>query len=479
MTLDAAVVGSGPNGLVAAIELARAGFEVTVFEAADRIGGGTRSDDHLEAGVVHDICSAVHPLGAGSPHLRTLGLERHGLRWRWADVELAHPLDGGRAGVLHRSIDDTADALGADGEAWRRAFGHLTRSFDALAHSVMRPIVSARHGIPRHPAVLGRFGLQALQSASLFARRWDGDQARALYGGIAAHAIQPLHLPTTAAVGSILTTAGHAIGWPVAEGGSQRIADAMAALLVEHGGTIETGVRVADLRELPPHRVAVLDVAPQSAIAIAGDRVPARAARALRRWRHGPAAFKVDLIVQGGVPWAAEACTRAGTVHCGGTFEEIAAAEADLHRGRMPDRPFVLVAQQHVADPSRSIGDHHPIWAYAHVPHRHSGDAAATTDAVLDQIERFAPGFRDRILGHEVRRPDELEEYNANYVGGDIATGANSPWQTVVRPRLAIDPYRLGADVVLCSAATPPGAGVHGMCGLHAARSAARLLRGR
>jgi phytoene dehydrogenase-like protein len=477
--LDAVVVGSGPNGLVAAIELARAGHDVTVFEAADRIGGGTRSDDHLESGVIHDICSAVHPLGVGSPHLATLDLARHGLRWRWADVELAHPLDGGRAGVLHRSIARTAQELGDDGAAWRRAFGHLVDSFDAVAESVMRPIVSVHHGLPHHPVVLGRFGIQALQSASLFARRWDGDEARGLYGGIAAHAIQPLHRPTTAAVGSVLTSAGHAVGWPVAEGGSQRIADALAGLLVELGGTIETGVNVTGLDQLPPHRVAVLDVSPSAAVSIAGDRLDGRVARSLRRWRHGPAAFKVDLVVDGGVPWTNDACRRAGTVHCGGTFEEIAAGEAELHRGRMPERPFVLVAQQHLADPTRSNGDHHPVWAYAHVPHGYDGDVGATTDALFSQIERFAPGFRDRILAHDARGPSTLETYNPNYVGGDIATGANSPWQTIVRPRLAPDPYRLADDVVLCSAATPPGAGVHGMCGVHAARSARRLLRDR
>lgn len=466
---DAVVVGSGPNGLAAAAVLARAGLEVTVYEAADEIGGGTRSHDRLETGVLHDICSAVHPLGVGSPIFRDLDLEGHGLTWRWADIELAHPLDDRRAAVLQRSIDATADGLGDDGDAWRSAFGPLAASFDQIAADVLRPVV----GLPQHPVLLARFGIQALQSAELFARRWTSDEARALYAGIAAHAIEPLNRPLTAGVGAVLGTAGHAYGWPVAEGGSRSIADALASVIRSYGGTIHTGVRVDSLDDLPPASVALLDVAPHAATEIAGGRVGALARRALRRWRYGPAAFKIDLVVEDGIPWAAPACRRAGTVHCGGTLEEIARGEAALHRGWMPESPFVLVAQQYLADPSRSSGNHHPIWAYAHVPHRYTVDA---TERILAQIERFAPGFRDRIVAIDTSGPLQLEAYNANYVGGDIATGANTPRQTVVRPRFALDPYRIGSDVFLCSAATPPGAGVHGMCGLHAANSALRSL---
>lgn len=466
---DAVVVGSGPNGLAAAAVLARAGLGVAVYEAADEIGGGTRSHERLETGVLHDICSAVHPLGAGSPIFRDLGLEQHGLTWRWADIELAHPLDDRRAAILQRSIDATADGLGDDGEAWRSAFGPLAESFDALATDVLRPVI----GVPRHPILLARFGAQALQSAELFARRWTSDEARALYAGIAAHAIEPLDRPLTAGVGAVLGTAGHAFGWPVAEGGSSAIAAALASVIAAHGGTVHTGVRVDSLDDLPPADIALLDVSPHAAIDIAGDRVGTFARRALNRWRYGPAAFKIDLIVEDGIPWAAPACRHAGTVHCGGTLEEIARGESALHQGWMPESPFVLVAQQYLADPNRSNGDRHPIWAYAHVPHRYTGDA---TEAVLAQIERFAPGFRDRIVAIDATAPLDLEAYNANYVGGDIATGANTPRQTVVRPRLAIDPYRLGDGVFLCSAATPPGAGVHGMCGFHAANSALRSL---
>jgi phytoene dehydrogenase-like protein len=467
---DAIVVGAGPNGLAAAVTIARQGFEVTVLEGAEAIGGGTRTQELIMPGVRHDVCSAVHPFGVASPFLRTLELEAHGLTWCWPEIDLAHPLDGGRAGVMVRSLDDTAAGLGHDGAAWRRMFAPVARRLDDLTADIFRPVLH----VPRHPTGLGRFGLRALQPATLLARRWRADEARALFGGVAAHVMQPLERPTSSAVGVMLIAAGHHVGWPVAEGGSHAITRAMASLLVELGGTIETGARVTSLGELPPSRVVLLDVAPAAAAAMAGDRMPARARRAYLSWRHGPAAYKVDLVVDGGVPWTNDACRRAGTVHCGGTLEEIAAAEREVHGGRMPARPFVLVAQQYLADPGRSKGDLHPIWAYGHVPNGYSGDA---TDAIVDQIERFAPGLRERIVGTAVRVPAELERDNPNYVGGDIATGANDPLQVAIRPRLARDPYATGIPgVFLCSAATPPGAGVHGMCGFNAARSALRVL---
>jgi phytoene dehydrogenase-like protein len=468
---DAVVVGAGPNGLAAAVAVARAGFSGTVLEAADEIGGGTRSAELLVPGVLHDVCSAVHPFGGASPFLRSLDLERHGLRWRWAEIDLAHPVDGGGAGVLHRSLDQTVAGLGEDGAAWRRAFEPMVRAYNDVAAEVFRPILH----VPKHPVAMGRFGLRALQPATTFARRWRADATRGLFAGIAAHSFQPLSRPTTTAAGVMFVGASHTTGWPVAEGGSRAITDALASLLRELGGTIETGVRVRSLADLPPHRVALLDVAPQAAAAIAGDRMPPRVQRAYRRWRYGPGSFKVDLVVDGGIPWSNEACRRAGTVHCGGTIEEIAAAEAGLHRGQVAERPFVLVGQQHLADPGRSKGDLHPVWAYAHVPARYTGDA---THAIIDQMERFAPGLRERIVASTTRNPAELEAYNPNYVGGDIACGANSPWQSVIRPRLAVDPYGTGIPgVYLCSAATPPGAGVHGMCGANAAASALRHLR--
>ena len=464
----AVVVGSGPNGLAAAVTLARAGVEVTVLEAADRIGGGTRSSELTLPGLLHDDCSAFHPTAAASPFLRSLELERYGLRWRWAPVELAHPLDGGRAALLTRSLPETAQRLGPDGRAWRRLFGPLVRGFDTLAGEILGPVVHA----PRHPVALARFGVNALLPATVLARRFSTVEARALFAGVAAHVMRPLRSPLTASIGLVLTAAAHAYGWPVAEGGSQSIANALAALLREHGGTIETG---APVTSLPKADIVMLDVAPAAAAGIIGDRLPARVARAYRRYRHGPGVVKLDLAVEGGIPWADERCRQAGTVHLGGDLHEIVETERAVAAGRPPERPFVLVGQQYVADPTRSSGDVHPVWTYAHVPAGYTGDA---TQAILAQIERFAPGVRARIRGRFVRTPADMTAYNANYVGGDIATGANDPWQIVMRPRLGFDPYRTGVDgVYLCSAATPPGAGAHGMCGFHAARSALRAHR--
>ncbi len=467
---DAIVVGAGPNGLAAAVALAQRGLKVTVLEAADEIGGGTRSSELTLPGLLHDHCSAVHPLGVGSPFLRTLGLERYGVQWAWPEVDLAHPLDGGRAGVLVRSLEATVHGLGADGPAWRRLFAPLAADFDALIEDVLRPVPH----LPAHPVALARFGLRALQPATTVARRWHTEEARALFGGAAAHLMYPLTGPASSAVGLMLIGAAHRFGWPVARGGSRTITDALAALLTKLGGTIETGVRVDSLAELAPARIVMLDTAPAAAARICGDRLPGRVRRAYLGWRHGPAAFKVDLAVQDGIPWTHEACRRAGTVHLGGTLEEVVRTEAQTAGGRMPERPFVLVGQQYLADPGRSRDDVHPVWAYAHVPHGHPGDA---TEAVLRQIERFAPGFRERIVGLAVRSTTELARYNANFIGGDIVAGANTARQVTLRPRLAADPYSTGIPgVYLCSAATPPGAGVHGMCGANAARSALRYL---
>ncbi|MFE2569241.1 phytoene desaturase family protein [Streptomyces mirabilis] len=467
---DAIVVGAGPNGLAAAVALAKRGLKVTVLEAADEIGGGTRSSELTLPGLLHDHCSAVHPLGVGSPFLRTLGLERYGLDWAWPEVDLAHPLDGGRAGVLVRSVERTVRGLGADGPAWQRLFAPLADDFDALTEDVLRPVPH----LPAHPVALARFGLRALQPATAVARRWRTEEARALFAGAAAHLMYPLTGPASSAVGLMLVGAAHRFGWPVARGGSRTITDALAALLAQLGGTIETGVRVDSLAELASARIVMLDTAPGAAARICGDRLPGRVRRAYRGWRHGPAAFKVDLAVRDGIPWTHEACRRAGTVHLGGTLEEVVRTEAQTAAGRMPERPFVLVGQQYLADPDRSRGDIHPIWAYAHVPQGHPGDA---TEAVLRQIERFAPGVRERIVGLSTRSSTELARYNANFVGGDIVAGANTARQVALRPRMSLDPYSTGIPgAYLCSAATPPGAGVHGMCGANAARSALRYL---
>jgi phytoene dehydrogenase-like protein len=467
---DATVVGSGPNGLACAVALAQAGVKVTVLEAAETIGGGTRSAELTVPGLVHDVCSAFHPTAVNSPFFRSLGLEAHGLEWRWPEIDLAHPFDDGSAATMVQSLEQTAAGLGADGPTWQRLFGPTVAHFDAINAEAMRPIAH----LPRHPIRLTRFGLPALAPATLLTRRWKTEQARALFGGVAAHTFSPLTRPLSASGGMLLIAAGHARGWPVAAGGSQAIADALASALRARGGRIETGVRVGSLAELGDPDVVAFDLAPQAVAEIAGDRLPSRVARAYRRFQHGPGAFKVDLAVEGGVPWTAEACRRAGTVHAVGSFAELVAAERDTNRGRMPARPLVLVGQQYLADPQRSAGDVHPIWAYAHVPSGYDGDGER---AVLDQIERFAPGLRERIVATSTRSPAEIEAQNPNYVGGDIATGANTPLQMVARPHLALDPYSAGAPgLFICSAATPPGGGVHGMGGFNAAQSALRHL---
>jgi phytoene dehydrogenase-like protein len=469
---EAIVVGAGPNGLACAATLARAGVGVTVLEAAEKIGGGASSSELTLPGLVHDDCSATHPLVVDSPALGGLGLERHGLDWAWPEVDLAHPFDDGGAATMVRSIEETAAGLGAAGRSWTRVFGFSSAGFDALSEDILQPFLH----LPRHPVRLARFGTKAAMPATLLARMLGSDEARALFGGVAAHSFSPQNGLFSSAVGMALISACHRYGWPVARGGSQAISDALAAAVLEHGGTIETGRRVGALADLPAADAVVFDLAPAAVADIAGNGISPRAARALRRFRRGPGAFKVDLAVEGGVPWTAEAPRRAGTVHAIGSYEEIVAAERDVNRGRMPERPFVLVGQQYLADPGRSAGDLHPVWSYCHVPHGYPGDV---TEAIVDQIERFAPGLRERIVGRHVRSPADLEAYNANYVGGDIITGATNGIQSFLRPRLALDPYSAGgAGLYICSAATPPGAGAHGMCGLNAARSVLRRLGG-
>jgi phytoene dehydrogenase-like protein len=467
---DAIVVGSGPNGLASAVELARNGVGVTVLEAAEEIGGGTRTSELTVPGLLHDECSATHPMAAASPFLRSLDLARHGLEWRWPEVDLAHPLDDGSAGVMTRSIEDTARGLGEDAAAWRRVFGSSSAHFEDLLEDMLAPVIH----FPRHPLRLARFGVVAAAPATVLARSWRTPQARALFGGVAAHSFSPLNRPMSSSVGCALIDACHAFGWPVAGGGSRSISDALAGVLKEKGGTIETGRRVTSLAELGGADVVVFDLAPGAVAEIAAERLPDRVARAYRRYRHGPGAFKLDLAVEGGVPWTNEACRRAGTVHVIGGFEELVIAERAINRGSMPERPYCLVGQQYLADPGRSKGDLHPVWCYAHVPSGYAGDARET---VLSQIERFAPGLRERIVEMSVRTPADLAAINANYVGGDIITGANTPVQVLIRPRLAVDPYSTGIPgTYICSAATPPGAGAHGMNGYNAARSALRHL---
>jgi phytoene dehydrogenase-like protein len=466
----AVVVGAGPNGLAAGIHLARNGVDVQILEASDTVGGGAQSGELTLPGVIHDYCSAAHPLGVGSRFWKEIDLARYGLRWRWAEVDCAHPLDDGTAGVLYQSIEQTTAGMGSDGRRWRIALGGLAGGFDELGEDLLGP---ALH-VPRHPVRLAAFGARGLLPATAVARWFRTEQARALYGGCAAHSFTGLNRPLTGGMGLMFLASGHRFGWPVAEGGSGSITKALAEALRSYGGTITTGVTVTGRRDIPDADIVMLDLNPAAALRIYVDVMPGRIKRSYRRYRQGPAAFKVDFAIDGHIPWANPDCRRAGTVHLGGAFEEIADTERQRAAGRMPERPFTLVGQQYLADQSRSAGGINPIWSYAHVPFGYTGDATA---AVVAQIERFAPGFRERIVATASKSTAELEAYNHNYVGGDIVGGANDGLQALFRPRIAVDPYFTGVPgVYLCSQSTPPGAGIHGLCGYHAAQSALRRL---
>lgn len=468
--VDVVVVGAGPNGLAAAIEVARAGCSVVVLEAADTVGGGTRSAELTRPGYVHDVCSAIHPLAAGSPFFRSVPLAEHGCELVHPEIPLVHPLDGGRGGVLHRSIERTVADAGPDGPAWERLYGPLVRRWDHVEEQLLGPVVR----IPAHPVSMARFGLQAVRRAESVAARFRTDEVRGLFAGIAAHAFLPLDHHLTASFGLMLGGLAHVHGWPIVRGGSQQLADALASYLTVLGGTVVTGHRVTSLDELPPHRAVLADLSPSQLVAIAGDRLDGRSRRRLTRFRHGPGACKVDFALSGPVPWANDDARRAGTLHLGGTYEQIAAAEQAVAAGQHPDHPFVLAAQPSIVDPSRAPEGHHTLWAYAHVP---NGSDVDVSERITDQIERFAPGFRDLVLDRHVMTAADFEAYNPTYVGGDISGGAHTGLQLVLRPWPAIDPYRTPVDgVFLCSASTPPGGGVHGMCGSRAARSALRWL---
>lgn len=470
--VDAVVVGSGPNGLAAAVTLARAGLSVVVLEAAAQAGGGMRSEELTLPGFVHDVCSTIHPLGAASPFFAALPLAEHGLEWAHPTAPAAHPLAGGRAATLDRSIDATAAALGADAGAWRAVVGPLVAGWDPLSHMLLGPLLRS----PAHPLVMARFGTRALWPATVLARVFKHDVARALFAGLAAHAILDLHAPLTASFGLTFAACAHAVGWPAAVGGSQRIADALIAYLQTLGGEVRTSKPVRSLGELPAARAVLFDVTPRQLLAIAGDRVDSRYRRRLARFRYGPGSFKIDYALDGPVPWASERCAGAAAVHIGGTLEEVAAAEREVARGRHPDRPFVVGAQPSVFDASRAPEGKQTFWAYCHVP---NGSTVDMTGAVEDQIERFAPGFRDRVLARHVMSPADLERHNPNEVGGDIAGGSHGGLQLVGRPVLSTNPYAVpieGLNAFLCSSSTPPGAGVHGMCGWWAARAALARL---
>jgi phytoene dehydrogenase-like protein len=468
---DAVVVGSGPNGLAAAITVARAGCSVLVCEANATIGGGARSAELTLSGFVHDVCSAVHPLAAGSPFFKTLPLERFGLEWIQPDIPLAHPLDDGTAACLYRDVDFTAEQLPGDSRAYRRLMKPLACNWEKLADEFLQPMLH----LPRHPMALAQFGIPALWPASSLAKiLFKHDPARALFGGIAAHSFLPLEAIASSAFGLVLGMAGHAVGWPIPRGGSQAIANALANCLRELGGTIETNRRVENLSDLPKSRVILLDVSVWQFLRIAGQGMAAAYRRRLESFRHAPGIFKIDYALSEPIPWKAEACRRAGTIHLGGTMDEIAAAERDVAHGTIPERPFTLVAQQSLFDETRAPPGQHTLWAYCHVPFDCKIDMS---DPIESQIERFAPGFRDCVLARHKMSSADLEKSNANLAGGDINGGAANLLQLIARPIFSPTPYRTPLrGVYLCSASTPPGGGVHGMCGYHAARLALREI---
>jgi phytoene dehydrogenase-like protein len=471
---EAIVVGAGPNGLAAAITLARAGHSVHVYEAGATIGGGTRTEELTLPGYRHDVCSTILPLTLASPFFRSIDLAARGIEIVQPDAPLAHALDGGRAAVVERSVDATAAALGRDGPAWRRLFGPLVADADKLATELLRPVIH----VPRHPLALARFGLPALLSGTGLARRaFREEPARALLTGLSAHSMVDLHRPLSASFGLVLGLYAHAVGWPMIRGGSAAVADGLAAELQALGGTIETGRPIASLEELPPARAIVLDTTPRAAVAIIGARLPGRTRRLYEAFRYGSGVFKVDWALDGPIPWRADGLRRAATVHLGGPIGEVAAAERTVARGGHPDRPFVLCVQYSPWDDSRAPAGRTTAWAYCHVP---AGSTVDMTGPIEGQVERFAPGFRDRILARATRGPAEIEAHNPNYVGGDINAGIEDIRQLIFRPGPRLDPYWTGAPgVYLCSSSTPPGGGVHGMSGYLAARSALRREFGR
>jgi phytoene dehydrogenase-like protein len=467
---DAIVVGSGPNGLAAAVTLARAGRSVLVLEANDTFGGGVRSAELTLPGYIHDICSAIHPFGAGSPFFRSVPLGQHGLEWIQPSAPVAHPLDDGSAAIMERSIEETARGLGVDGPAWQKLMEPLVRDADRLFHDTLGPFRP-----PTTPFTMARFGLRALRSAKGLCDSWfKGPHARALFAGIAAHSILPLEQMMTAAAGVMLGVAGHALGWPMPKGGAQRITDALISYLRSLGVEVQNNRRVQSLHELPHVKAILFDVSPRNLSRICGQHLPARYHKALLRFRHGPATFKLDWALDGPIPWKNPVVARAGTVHLGGTLEEIAAGEAAVCRGEHPERPYVLLAQHTLFDSTRAPAGKHTGWAYCHVP---NGSTADRTDIIERQVERFAPGFRDRILARSVLTPTDFERKNANYIGGDISGGVMDLWQLYLRPAARLVPYSTpNSRIFICSASTPPGGGVHGMCGYHAARAVLRTV---
>ena len=465
---DGVVVGSGPNGLAAAIVLALAGRSVLVLEARDQIGGGTRSEPLTLPGFLHDVCSAVHPMAVASPFLRSLPLAEHGLEWIYPRYALAHPLDDGTSAVLESSIDDTCRSLGKDGDRYRRLISPLVENWNVLEKRLLGPVNPFRN-----PLTMARFGIHAIQAATYLAKStFKSESARALFAGLAAHSIMPLEAWGTSAIGLVLAAVAHVRGWPVPKGGSQRIADALASYLRSLGGEIVMGVRVGSHEDLPPSKIVLFDVSPRALLQILGDRLRRSYCRSLQKFEYGPAVFKVDWALCGPIPWKAPHCGEAGTVHLGGTLDEIATSERDTWQNKQSQRPFVLLAQSSLFDASRAPAGSHTAWAYCHVPNGSQTDMTARIEA---QVERFAPGFQRLILARSSKSPAELERENSNLVGGSITGGANSLRQLVWRPTPSL--YKIPLPgMFLCSASTPPGGGVHGMCGYHAAIRALKSI---
>ncbi|HEY8903857.1 MAG TPA: NAD(P)/FAD-dependent oxidoreductase [Chthoniobacterales bacterium] len=472
--LDALVIGAGPNGLAAAITLARAGCSVHLIEANAVVGGGIRSGEATLPGYVHDHCATSFPLAAASPFFRSLALEEFGLEWIHPEIAVAHPSEGGHAACLYHSVEQTAETLGRDGAAYSRFIEPFVRQWDRLVPEVLGPVFH----VPRHPLALARFGLVSIRSARGLARgKFRDDAARALIGGIGAHSFMSLDSPASAAFSVMLAAAGHAGGWPFARGGARHIADALVASLIRLGGTIQTDTKVVSLEQLPKTRITIFDVTAWQFLRIAGDRLPQGYGRHLERFRRGPGVFKLDYALSHPVPWTATECRRAGIVHLGGTLEELAISEREVASGCVPERPFVLVAQASLFDSLRAPAGRHTLWAYCHVPNGSTHDMTMRIEA---QIERFAPGFRDCVLERTKSSPADFQNGNANLVGGDVCGGAMDIAQLISRPVPGTNPYRTPLPgVYLCSASTAPGGGVHGMCGWHAARAALRDVFGR
>ncbi len=464
---DAVIIGSGPNGMAAAVRLALEGLSVKVIEGSDTIGGGTRTQELMRPGYFHDVCSAIHPMGMGSPFLKKLPLEKYGLEWIQPDYPMAHPLDDGKAVIQYRDLDQTAEALGPDARRYRRLIKPMVDNWEKMAPDLMAPL-----GFPANPVRLAAFGLNAVKPASLLASGYKTEEAKALFGGIAAHSILPLNQPLTSAIGLVLGAAGHAVGWPLPKKGSYMIAESMASYFRELGGEIETGNMIRSFDEIPPAKAVLFDLTPRQVLGITGENFPGRYRKKLENYKYGAGVFKIDYILKEPVPWANPECAKAGTVHVGGTFAELMESEKTMEAKRHAEKPYVLVAQQSNFDATRTPNNDHTLWAYCHVP---SGSTKDMTEEIENQIERFAPGFRDVILEKHTMHAMDFQAYNPNYIGGDIIGGKQDIRQQFTRPVSWYKPYKTPQKgVYFCSSSAPPGGGVHGMCGFHAAELALR-----